>query len=1174
MSIPTRHVFGAALPLMLVATAAGSDLRAIAEWQKAPDLCERRLLVQKLQHEDVRVRSAALDLLEEVTGRDFGLDPWLLPADVPQEVQKALAEWAALDEMLGADAAPPSAEQVRESVALLRSADPDTRRRICLRFARWQAPLAVALQKELSADAPLTEQERDHLRCALFRLQLQESLGNDVEHVAGALTSHARNDILTGLEALRKAGKSALPVLMTFVDSTDGLLREVAVDVLLQTGGDAAFEILMPRLMEESDRNILQIAARRAPDCSPLPQIVAFLNQCACSQDEDVAVAALEALGDMSEDEDDSSELKAKLAGAAHAMPVATYRELLQRPFWRVRAAALGALKLKASFKPSVEGTELQQAVLDALQDDDETVRARAMQVLHAHKLAAQYFEQLVQYALRTPSEAAYVVYLACSSRNAALPSALADVVSRFSPEQLEQLMYYDDEFSTVFEQTSEHSAAAREVIQALMANPDPRVKRRLMTEWGSSLFWAAPEWNVSVSDWLCNPSVDDMLKAEVLENLPDRKPSKLREAVSDVSLCDWLENELVGSAAHKPELQRLMYLVLVQLRPDRINELPNEYLSMLTPKELNSLLSNTPELLRRIPKEQANVFLRGCESGTFRMIVSELGENVAFLLELDLSDDQWMYLAENEVQYRSSSSNEMGPVMLRSLDDVAHPVRRQLAAFLLQSISPNSEADVLTNMLEELPEPQREAFRCLKEAPLTANDVEEWARRYAESPHAALRLAVAGCLLPERDWKFYLPVTIGNSTTLFSVNSPAHNLMRYPKRVSCPVSLIRLVQSLQQDSDPAVALIACGSLLYRTGDCDRARMSELLVRLAQLRKELEDKPDAALSREIKSLCSSLEGVWKRWHKYRSDTVEFFKLKGSPKKLRPGVDKLLVELAEAIDDYPWGVLDEVKSMMPSYSGSMSSHKDNPARPHEFNFPSQPVNESSPAPAAEPDVTAAEPVVEVEDEPEEPVVPAIDKTAPLRVEFFHQEGCDICRKVELKLRELRREFPGMELVNYDVKSPEGQERNAVLCARFDVPPRERRKAPVIFAEAGYLTGEQAASDQAEKLLLESLTVAESARRLVKSETAQADSAAAIPDKPSPVEGASAPSAEEPRGEQTGKLSAATAEEKTAAASEQVWALLRSYGMLGIGAFVALFGLCMLLFGRGGRNSQEH
>ena len=32
MSIPIRHVFGAALPLMLVATAAGSDLRAIAEW--------------------------------------------------------------------------------------------------------------------------------------------------------------------------------------------------------------------------------------------------------------------------------------------------------------------------------------------------------------------------------------------------------------------------------------------------------------------------------------------------------------------------------------------------------------------------------------------------------------------------------------------------------------------------------------------------------------------------------------------------------------------------------------------------------------------------------------------------------------------------------------------------------------------------------------------------------------------------------------------------------------------------------------------------------------------------------------------------------------------------------------------------------------------------------------
>jgi hypothetical protein len=121
---------------------------------------------------------------------------------------------------------------------------------------------------------------------------------------------------------------------MGFVDTTDGLVREVAIDVLLQTGGAQAYKIMMPRLMAEQDRNILQIAARRAPDSKPLPQIISFLNHCATLEDEDVAVAALEALADMevedSEDADSEELLDSvvkprpnagKMAGAGDAMP-------------------------------------------------------------------------------------------------------------------------------------------------------------------------------------------------------------------------------------------------------------------------------------------------------------------------------------------------------------------------------------------------------------------------------------------------------------------------------------------------------------------------------------------------------------------------------------------------------------------------------------------------------------------------------------------------------------------------------------------------------------------------------------------------------------------------------------------------------------------------------------
>jgi hypothetical protein len=93
-TLPFCLFYLAALPVI-----AGNEavLRSIAAHNAAPEGCERRELLGYLKHEDVRVRSAALDLLERVTGRDFGLDPWLQPTEVPDDVQAALAEWAAAE---------------------------------------------------------------------------------------------------------------------------------------------------------------------------------------------------------------------------------------------------------------------------------------------------------------------------------------------------------------------------------------------------------------------------------------------------------------------------------------------------------------------------------------------------------------------------------------------------------------------------------------------------------------------------------------------------------------------------------------------------------------------------------------------------------------------------------------------------------------------------------------------------------------------------------------------------------------------------------------------------------------------------------------------------------------------------------------------------------------------
>lgn len=1164
MSFAVRQACCAALLLLPFRAAGADELGTIATWQAQPYTCERPLLVKFLRHEDVRVRSAALDLLEMATGRDFGVDPWLQPSQLAPEVQKALDEWASVEEMLGEDAEAPSAEKVAEAVALLRMADPDTQRRVCLRFAQWKAVLADALQQALQEKETLSEKEHDYLLSSLFRLQLQDSMEEDVGFVCKALTSHARNEVLTGLEALRKTGKAALPVLMRFVNSGDGLLREVATDILLQNGGEQAFCVLMPSLVAESDRNILQIACRRAPDCRPIPQLIGFLNQCALSDDEDVAVAALEALADMEADADDGDTRRAvELAGAKHAMPIAQFLTLIQNPLWRVRAAALHALTSEAPFIPAVRDEALQQAILAALRDSDETVRTHAMQVMHKRKLVHSHLSELVEYALRTPSAAPYVVYLNCREKSNLNP-ALEELLRRFSPEQVEQLIHYDEEYESLFYLTNRHSVGARAVISALLSNPDFRVRRRIMNAWGGRLFWADKTWGEAVTEWLKDPMVAANDKSSPLNAIAQDAPKPQKRQTSVGGLCEWLEEQLTSANELQPELRRAMYAAILELEPSRAEERLDERFAELDSWQINKILDEHPQYILKLPKDvAAGIFAREDELYFSSLLSADSSGTISeYLVSLPLKDKQWMRLMENELsKIRYSDSLELGPVLMHVLEDSSQPLRQMQASFMLLGVRPECEVASVESVISSLSEAQLLAFECLRTAPQDADAVEEWARKCAESLQASVRLAAAGCLLSDEYWGFYLPVVRDGKTALFRIKSPLSSSSRQMKRVSCPVSLLRLVQGMQRDSDPAVALVACASMLYRTGDCDRARMSELLQQLRQMKQQLEEQPDELLNAEMEGLCTTLEGVWKRWYEYRSSVREFYKLKGSPKRLRPGLETLLAELAETIDDYPWSVIDDVKSFMPSSSGRKS--EDTQAQPHEFDFPTTPQlpqQQVAEQPSQEPQQAESLPTDDAEDDT--PATQVLDMSAPLSVEFFHKEGCDVCRRVEAKLRGLQSKYKGLQVVSYDVSSQDGSERNAVLCGRFDVPVRERRKAPAVFAEAGYLGGEEAASERLETLLRESLLAGQKTGRLAASlekpdEEPQTSSSSATPESVEPQQ--------EPTPQPDGNLTEATQAELVAVSRENLWAMVRSYGMLLIGTLAALVGGFVLLFG---------
>ncbi len=1203
------------LPLLLLSAqgAAPAPLQRLSAWEKQPETCQRAELLGYLRDEDVRVRSAALDLLESVTGRDFGLDPWLPPAEVPAEVAQKLDAWAAAEQNLGKPGEKPGEEQLRHAVALLRDADPDTLRRTCLRFAGQAPSIIAALQQEL-AQAELGESERDHLRLALYRIQLQEAMGDEAGRAAALLASHARNEQLDGLEMLRKAGPAALPVAACFVDAPDGLLRETAVDIFLQLGRTQAFLHLLPALEKDEDRNILQMAARRALDCGARAGIIRFLNRCAASADEDVSVAGLDALRELRFDGDDDEEDEARKSAAGQAadddarpalrrdaLAAEQYVALTRSPHWRVRAAAIGMLESKAIFLPSTTDKEVAAAVIAALDDADETVRQTALRVMYRRGLSNE--KSLEEFAHRNPASAPFAVYLYARNRHQ-LPEGMSELVRRFSPAQVDELFAFEDEFDDVFTD-DKPGVTARRVLVLLGENPDPAVTERLIFRAGHRLYAESPEKAAQVMAWLESPEVLREEKGEVVQRLCNNlsyhnyesteKEMRKRESRGfgevDARLRAWLE----ACAQEEGSLGTQCLLGLGSLAPERAAAIIDAKLAALPEgrqpdEELVEELTTESQVMSQLSPESIVRLMQheSCRWTAFSTLV-KTERGLELLRTTPLNDHAWYDIVLSELAEdlrdsrlyprRSTSLADMPvtaeekaaasayevygmedwvvPLLDHFLRHVEPASRREEVAFLILCRRPVLEQDEVARNLGTL-DKAAEVFaagdadlaRCIAEAPCKPEAVAAWAARYAGNAHPHVRLAVAGCLLPCSVPRFILPLpgkTPGQHPFL-QARCPMSSLPEL-KRISCPKGLIDLVRGMQADENPHVALVACASMLYRTGDCDRERFRELL---RQLQAQWESEGSEA-NHELYSLIrEQLNGVWERWSEYRRGVVEPFKLKGSPKRMPDDLLPLLAQL-HSVADSSWNLQDELRKKVRALVGEDGERTLPPGSPLTFHAVTAPVAEASepPEPVGAPGAVADadEPAADATPQP-----PPATADAPFRVEFFHRHGCDTCERVARELKELQEAFPGMEVVEHAIESDEGYARNEVLCSRFGVPSAHRHKAPILFAEAGFLLGEEIGGASLRSLLDASRRKGE-ARKL-----------AASPPPPSDEPAADAPAVAPPPPAGADMLAETTSTEAAAAESTAWWEAVRRYGVLALGGLVALLALLLVLFNR--------
>jgi hypothetical protein len=210
---------------------------------------------------------------------------------------------------------------------------------------------------------------RARLKEAQYRLVIATSLPRDAAKLARDLVYGTRDARLSAMAKLPRCRRRALPVLAEFLAEPDPLLREAAVDLILQTGKGLAHERIGQHLESEKDENVIHAALRRleGADTATGKIVARYLAHAS----EDLVVAALGALAA------GKNSQGARQVGAARAMiwPLspryASFQADHMRPMdgcsqscppWRPISACSSPMPLMARADTSVAASNLSRA--------------------------------------------------------------------------------------------------------------------------------------------------------------------------------------------------------------------------------------------------------------------------------------------------------------------------------------------------------------------------------------------------------------------------------------------------------------------------------------------------------------------------------------------------------------------------------------------------------------------------------------------------------------------------------------------------------------------------------------------------------------------------------------------------------------------------------------------
>jgi len=332
----------------------------------------KEIVIDLLKHENPAIRNEALELLEEFTGNDFGYVPLKNP-EIAKNVEsfQRWKDWAKGAGTVKKQSRELTDEDARRYLSEIMQSNREGFYRAVRRLEPYHLNAVGKIENFIESTPHITDGAKAKLKQAQYQLVLSRTGVGSAPTLARELAFGSRDQKLAGLNSLKGAGLVAIPILSEFIKSEDALIRETALDAMLDVGGSQVLDIVGPVLKAEDDTNVIHIALRKLKDIKGADS-VALVSEFLKHEDEDVLISALKVIKGISEGGRDDPFSSGSSKEAPENDNNALILNLLDDKRWRVSSAAL-------EYVEEAKMAQAEDKVVNLLSSDDDFVKASAI---------------------------------------------------------------------------------------------------------------------------------------------------------------------------------------------------------------------------------------------------------------------------------------------------------------------------------------------------------------------------------------------------------------------------------------------------------------------------------------------------------------------------------------------------------------------------------------------------------------------------------------------------------------------------------------------------------------------------------------------------------------------------------------------------------------------------